>query len=619
MSSKKILLVDDSDLILGVLTEHLSNEGHTIITASDGLAGIISAYKNIPDVIITDVEMPRLQGYQLSRLLKHRREICKIPIIMHTSLSEDRDKFWASSSGADAFITKDFDNLEQLSETIEKLVSAAEKPNKTTISEDAADMNESITMEMLGSLFDRELFQSTILNELSGLDKYIASLPRTSQEMLHLLNKVCEAHIAVLILRYQKDTRIFIMASDHVYKDDVQQFQEICQRDFIKKAGKTPGITDLALFGIDNRDDFGKTRVDGRRISSYHIEPLVGKGGETVGTLHIGNLTNNYFSDHIISHVQVFCRGAGIITENAILYNTINDMKHRINSMFSKFVPREVIEDLLTKRDDTDLKVGEKRQCAILFSDIRSFTVISEHNSAEKIVNFLNESFDRMGRIIAEQGGTIDKFIGDAILAIFGAPISYENNAERAVRAAMGMAKAVEEIDTSGLVLPPIGFKIGIGVHVGEVIVGNIGSQQKFDYTVIGDNVNLASRLEGLTKHYHSEIIVSDTVHTELAETSIKMRVVDTVRVKGKENATTLYKVERPDTESLRPEAESDYNKGLKMYKMQNWTTAEELFQKVLDLHPDDYLAGMYIERCREFAKNPPEKDWEGAIRLDFK
>lgn len=293
-------------------------------------------------------------------------------------------------------------------------------------------------------------------------------------------------------------------------------------------------------------------------------------------------------------------------------------MKRKINTMFSKFVPQEVIQELLSKRDDTDLQVGEKRSVAIIFSDIRSFTVISENNTAEKIVSFLNTYFDRMGAVIREHGGTIDKFLGDAILAVFGAPVSYENNAERALRAAIGMAEALREIDPAGLVLPKEGFSSGIGVHEGTVIVGNIGSRDKFDYTVIGDNVNLASRLEGLTKHYHVPIILSDTVLNTIGDI-IAVREVDTVRVKGKEQPTTLYTVfpegyEVPDAESL-----ASYRKGIQLYKMGNWTTAIDYFEQVLASAPEDYLSGMYIERCREFAQTPPPEDWGGAIRLDFK
>jgi hypothetical protein len=178
------------------------------------------------------------------------------------------------------------------------------------------------------------------------------------------------------------------------------------------------------------------------------------------------------------------------------------------------------------------------------------------------------------------------------------------------------MGEALAEIDVSGLVLPESGFATGIGVHEGTVIVGNIGSQDKFDYTVIGDNVNLASRLEGLTKHYHVQVLLSDVVVSRLDE-EVRIREVDTVRVKGKEQATTLYTI--ADEGALGPDAADEYRKALSMYRLGNWSTAIDYFERVLRRHPEDYLAAMYIERCRDFAENPPDPDWGGAIKLDFK
>jgi len=615
---KRILVVDDSELIRGVLMQFLGDKGFAVETADNGLEGVLAVYRSVPDIVITDVEMPRLQGYQLSRLLKSRREVRKIPIIMHTSLSEDRDRFWASSSGADAFITKDFENLEALAEQVNRLLELAEPPDKSVIAEDAERIDESAALEMLGTLFDRELFQSTILNELGGLDKHIGSLALTAKGLLKLVGKVCEAHIAVLVLQYQDDALIFALPAESVYRQDVEQFQKLCRSGFESAVGPLRGVVQEEVFEIDHRSDYDKTRSDGRRISSYYIAQVKGNGSKTVATLHLGNTSNNYFSETIAANIDVFSAGAGVILENAVLFNTVNEMKRKIHSMFSKFVPAEVIQDLLNQRDDMELKVGEKRELAVLFSDIRSFTVISENNSAEQIVSFLNGYLHRMGQIIRTHGGTIDKFIGDAIVAIFGAPVSYENNAERALSAALEMTTTIPELDTSGLVLPSEGLSVGIGVHEGVVIVGNIGSQEKFDYTVIGDNVNLAARLEGLTKHYHVPILISDTVHQKTGAL-IPDREVDTVRVKGKDKVTKLFGVVPSGSLTLSTEADRLYRKGLQMYKLSNWTTAIEYFEEVLKQAPDDALSTMYVERCQRFMQEPPPADWGGAIRLDFK
>lgn len=616
---RKILLVDDSDLIRGVVTEHLESKGYEVVTAANGLEGILAVYREIPDIVVTDVEMPRLQGYQMSRLMKNKRGVNSIPVIMHTSLSEDRDKFWASSSGADGFITKDFDNLDVINEKIEELLAKARPKQEDLIREDAAQIDESAALEMLGNLFDRELFQSTILNRLSEVVKYIASLSMSAFEVLNLLGNVCEAHIAVMILLYHNDAMVYALPTGEIHKGDADKFTELCLQDFHKQIGNIRIREEkITFFNIEDRTDWEKVRIDGKRISSYYSLPLKGKGDELIGTLHIGNLTNNYFSALISDNIDIFAHGAGVVLENSLLFNKIHEMESKIKTMFSKFVPPEVINDLLEQNEETEMKVGEKRSVAILFSDIRSFTVISENNSAENIVTVLNNYFQRMVSIIKANGGVIDKFIGDAILAIFGAPISYPDNAERAVKSAAEMIEALGDVPTGELVLPENGFKIGIGVHEGTVIVGNIGSRDKFDYTVIGDNVNLASRLEGLTKHYKSPIILSDVVARKV-EKDRHLREVDTVKVKGKEHPTTLYGVATEGYNLIDEESEGNYKKALQMYKMGNWATAKEYFGKVLEKFPKDHLAGMYIKRCDDFAENPPPEDWGGAVSLDFK
>ena len=207
-------------------------------------------------------------------------------------------------------------------------------------------------------------------------------------------------------------------------------------------------------------------------------------------------------------------------------------MEMQIRNVFSKFVPSDIIDGMVENQANSSLLAGEKRVVAVLFSDIRSFTTLSEHNKAEDVVSFLNEYFDLMAIPVNKYGGTIDKFIGDAVLAIFGAPKSYEDNTLRAVKTAMEMIELLENYNPQQIKLPFPSLRIGIGVHVGELIVGNIGSKSKFDYTVIGDNVNLASRLEGLSKHYKQSIIVSEDVKKVIGD-HYYFRELDSVQSKG--------------------------------------------------------------------------------------
>jgi adenylate cyclase len=613
---KKVLIVDDSDLVAGMLGSVLEENSFTVVRGKNGLEGVILAYKEIPDVIILDVEMPVMQGYQASRILRSRRGLKEIPIIMHTSLSEDRDRYWALNSGADLFVNKDFDNIDNLVEKVEELSDHPPLDEKT-IREDGKNINESKVYEIMGELFDNQLFQSTILNMLGDAGRSIGSLTVTAYRILQLIDKICEADITVLTFIFNRIPFSYIRPGSEVVKSDVDGIKTVCLEDF---AETFPGI-DLSkieerIFDIENRDDFDKIRIDEKNISSYTYFVLEGKGGASIGTLHVGNFINNYFSEKILNNLHIFAEGAGIILENSILFRQVTEIKDKIHNVFTKFVPQEIIEDLIEKKTVAEQLIGQKRKVVILFSDIRSFTKISENNSAESVVGFLNRYFNCMVETIKQQGGTIDKFLGDAILAIFGAPKSYEDNEERAVKAALQMIENLKTIETGNLSLPEGGFNIGIGVHSGEAIVGNIGSSDKLDYTVIGDTVNLASRLEGLTKNYGQRLIISEAVENKLSENYF-IRLIDTVKVKGKTKPTNLFSVEA-DGSNYHEEFFGVYQKAIKSYQMGNWTTAVEYLSEAATLAPDDRVVDILLDRCREFEKDPP-KQWDGAIALQTK
>jgi len=302
--------------------------------------------------------------------------------------------------------------------------------------------------------------------------------------------------------------------------------------------------------------------------------------------------------------------------ETIFHYNRISKDTQNLYRAFTHFLPGSIIEDLLLKTSEKDLMTGEKRQVVVLFSHIRNFEYITEHNEAEHIVRFLNKHFSAMGSIIQRFGGTIDKFIGDAIFAIFGAPISYTDNANRALFAATEMIETYQKNALSYLEFPPEGFQIGIGINEGEAIIGNIGCSVKFDYTAIGDTVNLAARLESLCKHYHQDILISQILYEQI-QRDYFCRLVDIARVKGKTEPSRIYSVE------VYPEKYPEnwralYKKGLSMYIMGNWYLAIHYLEEAIEILPDDYPTRLFLERCEEYRMNPPE-NWNGAVTLNFK
>ena len=224
-----------------------------------------------------------------------------------------------------------------------------------------------------------------------------------------------------------------------------------------------------------------------------------------------------------------------------------------------------------------------------------------------------------MVNIIKKHGGTIDKFIGDAIMALFGAPVSYEDNTRRAVAAACEMRDALSTVPLGDLILPEgMKFNIGIGINYSDVTVGSIGSADKTDYTVIGDGVNLASRLEGLTKVYGSMILVSNYVKQDIKqENDFVFRYLDDVKVKGKAKGVPIYAVDHSINEFSHLYRDS-YAKGLDLYKQGIFPLAKEYFQKAKAESPDDKAVNLMLERLEGLIANPPEK-WDGAFEFHTK
>jgi class 3 adenylate cyclase/HAMP domain-containing protein len=283
--------------------------------------------------------------------------------------------------------------------------------------------------------------------------------------------------------------------------------------------------------------------------------------------------------------------------------------EHKIRNIFQKYVPKDVIESIFTNPESA--LVGENRVLAILFTDIRSFTTISESFMPDELVKSLNSYFETMVDIIDAHNGITDKYIGDAIMAFFGAPVKHENDPLEALTAALEMQSALREFNEAHIRDGKPEFKTGIGVNYGVVTVGNIGSEKKMDYTIIGDSVNLGSRLEGLTKEYKQEVIFSESVFRKV-KTELPCRLIDKVQVKGKTSGVNIYTAQLK-LEPRQEQAWGYHHAGMKRYLNQEFKDAANFFAAVRKILPDDYLAEMYLERCRAFIRRPPPSGWNGV------
>ncbi|MDA3850951.1 MAG: adenylate/guanylate cyclase domain-containing protein, partial [Spirochaetaceae bacterium] len=304
------------------------------------------------------------------------------------------------------------------------------------------------------------------------------------------------------------------------------------------------------------------------------------------------------------------------IINKAFLYYSKIEENQVIFKAFCQFLPAPIINDLLLKDSEKALLTGQKRNIVVLFSHIHHFDQIVELNEPQRVVDFLNSHFSRMVKIIQSYGGTVDKFIGDAIFAIFGAPISYIDNAQRAADAAADMIKEFNSTSLERIRLPALGISAGVGLNEGEAIIGNIGCADKFDYTAIGDTVNLAARLESLTKFYKQDILVSKVVAQKIDGKNY-CRLIDRAKVKGKNEPTEIYSLILRSNRYT-TEWKSLYNRGFKMYTLGNWYTAADYFNEALEIIPSDPVCKLLLSRCLEFQINIPE-NWDGSVALDFK
>lgn len=293
--------------------------------------------------------------------------------------------------------------------------------------------------------------------------------------------------------------------------------------------------------------------------------------------------------------------------------NLVVEKKGRqLKKAFSNYVSPDLVKEI-EKNPDKLVLGGEEREISILFSDIRGFTTVSEELTPPELVKLLNEYLSPMTRIVLEEKGTLDKFIGDAVMALFNAPLDVPEHATRACRAAVRM---LEELENLNLGFKSRGMKeinIGIGINTGKAIVGNMGADIRFDYTAIGDSVNLASRLEGQNKYYGTSILISGDTFEQVKNGEFTFRQVDLVQVKGKNRPVAMYELMVKNLELL-PQFEAAITK----YRNREFKAAREQFTELAERYHDG-PSRLYCERCDEYMETAPPADWDAVYRAKGK
>ena len=294
-------------------------------------------------------------------------------------------------------------------------------------------------------------------------------------------------------------------------------------------------------------------------------------------------------------------------------------MEKRLKTTVARYMPKEIADRLIEGGEA--VLGGTVGKATILFSDIRDFTAFSERCGPQETVAMLNGYFSVMANLVMANGGILDKYIGDAILAVYGAPFAQPMDADNAVHTAIAMMTALRRFNSRRSADGKETLAIGIGISTGEVVSGNIGSDKRMDYTVIGDGVNLAARLESATKAYQARVLLSDLTRASLTGDFL-LRDVDLLRVKGKTQPVAVYEAMAAYGQSEfsnLDEVMSRWPAAMTAYRQARWVEARTLFEECIALNPSDGLAVLYANRCNFFFDQPPGDDWDGVWNMKEK
>lgn len=591
--SKRIIVLEPSVTIQSIFMELTRQSDFELTFERNGIKFLVALYNLLPDAVLINARNMNPSCIELVRFIKSVARFKSISVgIFATSDFLFYDEF-KINCGADLFFTFDQNTiLSDLETLIEKKEGTLARPEKN-------DIVKTGILEKIYSMIDR-----------------IDSLPEIARSFLSLLAEVGELPAASIFVKTEDGLESFYICGDNFTEGETSDFLRVCMTDF-ENLFPNQNMINVIPQKLEATLPLEEFHSEELPLSAYQTFTLKNEFENLYGTVHI--VREGAFTTKQIDLFTFAVNEVTRIMESTIRMQGKMKFERNIRKAFSRFVPEQIIDELVDGAEtEAKVGIGEKRDVAIMFCDIRSFTNISECNKPETVVAFLNKYFTVMCTIIKKYGGTVDKFMGDAIMALFGAPVSYEDNCRRAVAAAQEMREAVGSIELDDLILPAgMKFNVGIGIHYGDVIVGSIGSADKTDYSVIGDNVNLASRLEGLTKTYGTMILVSQAVKDDINSDEYVYRHLDNVKVKGKEHPVPIYAVDK-SLEDFSKKYREYYDKAFALYQKGVWNLAREYYQKALDECENDKAAALMVERCDNFIVRPPE-NWDGAIAYNTK
>lgn len=582
-----ILIVDDNPDILMLMSLHLRHAGFNVLQADTGQRALDVARREKPDIILLDVLMPEMNGFEACEALKSSQETADIPIIFLTALSDTVNKVKGFKLGAVDYISKPPQNEEV-----------------------TARINTHLTLRRL----QRELkAQNHRLQEENIKRQRVQDALRESRERYRILadnaTDIISHQTPEGVYRYVSPACITVLGYpvvemvgkrelDFVHPQDVAAIQAVL--DQINTRPEKLSYTYRAM------------RKDGEFVWLETTSTLIrdaetGLPAEIISVAR--NVTDRKEAEEALqrAHDQLEIRVQQRTAELVLL-----------NRAYQRFVPHEFLR-YMNKSSITEVQLGDqaRREMTIFCSDLRNFTSLSERLGPKSTFNFLNTYFSRISPIIRQFDGFVDKYIGDAVMALF------PNNPADAIQAAIEIQKEIlllnEDLQKHGY--PTIGS--GTGIHTGSLMLGTIGETERMESTVISDSVNLAFRLEGLTKLYGARVVISDrALFSMKTPTMYRFRFLDRVRVKGKEEPVSVFEIfdgDSPELAALKQKTLLSFEKGLLHYHSQEFEEAHAFFQDALAQNPADRAAELYCKRAAHFAEYGVPPGWEGIEALSSK
>ena len=600
---------------------------YKIISAENGKEALDLIFSERPDLAVISAELPIINGNDVCRILKNIDSFNSIPAILFSNENSEF-RFWTKTAKCDAFYISNSQNQEKIVNEANKLLL---EHKKTSLQTKKITSDEE-RIELVTKAYDKELWELYLTKTAYENTNLISDLFALVIKTVSDLSKIFLFDVIAVIVNENQILEYYEKSSS-ISDDDFETFKKICHSDFEKRFPERITYNWNKTAYRENEIDSFEEKHE--KITNYSVFPLE-KDASIPFLIQIGNCGENTIDDLTLKKIDTFTKIYSTVISKAIVFRRTVKKEDQLRRLFCQYLPEDIINKKLSggsKKSDTQ---GVQKRLAILIADIRNFTSITENLEPNLVVKFLNKFFTKLGEIIVRYGGTINKYMGDSLMALFGASDDSDNNGYKAAMAAIEIQKEILNFDQDilGILQLKEGqeFRVGIGIHYGKPIVGEIGSEDRKDYTVVGDDVNLASRIESLTKIFGVKTIITEDVKKDIDEINKKFfspenppkrefyfRSLGKVKVVGKEKVTRIFELfDNPQkyTETYL----KNYKKGLHQFMLGSMESSLKYFNEARKemTGPDtEFMISQVNEMSEAFRKNAAlEKDWDGSIKM---